>query len=129
MEENARMLSVYMRPWTLNPMENTEMNPLLFLLGKVYIVEGQECPAWLRSREVADESTVERPEVTTIEQGRKRRRRQQETGRTEAPATVRYSYASSWERYVQGHVVSCTSRRYIVNLLAATAAGEAPKDG
>ena len=34
----------------------------------------------------------------------------------------RYSYAISWEAYVQGHIISTTSLRYIQNILAATAA-------
>ena len=36
----------------------------------------------------------------------------------------RYSYAASWEAYVQGNTVSITSPRYIRNILAATAATE-----
>ena len=34
----------------------------------------------------------------------------------------RDSYAASWEAYIDGNVVSETSRRYISNLLSATAA-------
>ena len=33
-EENARLMSVYMRPWTLRESESTNGNPLLSLLGK-----------------------------------------------------------------------------------------------
>ena len=33
-EENARLLSVYMRPWTLRESESTRYNPLLSLLGE-----------------------------------------------------------------------------------------------
>ena len=33
-EENARLLSVYMRPWALRESESTRHNPLLSLLGK-----------------------------------------------------------------------------------------------
>jgi hypothetical protein len=32
----------------------------------------------------------------------------------------RVSYATSWEKYVDGNIVSKTSRRFIANLLAAT---------
>ena len=35
MEENARLLCVYMRPWTLNPADATEQTPLLSRLGMV----------------------------------------------------------------------------------------------
>ena len=34
-EENARLLCVYMRPWTLNPADATEQTPLLSRLGMV----------------------------------------------------------------------------------------------
>ena len=33
-EENARLMSVYMRPWILRESERTNSNPLLSLLGK-----------------------------------------------------------------------------------------------
>ena len=33
-KENARLMSVYMRPWTLRESESTKSNPLLSLLGK-----------------------------------------------------------------------------------------------
>ena len=36
-------------------------------------------------------------------------------------AAAKYSYTCSWDTYVDGHVVSEPSRRYITNLLAATA--------
>ena len=44
-------------------------------------------------------------------------------------ATERYSYALSWETYIDGNVVSETSRRYITNLLAATAATKTEEEG
>ena len=37
-------------------------------------------------------------------------------------AQERESYAGSWDAYIDGHIVSESSRRYITNLLAATAA-------
>ena len=43
-EENARLLSVYMRPWTLRESESTRYNPLLSLLGKC---ENSDDPLWL----------------------------------------------------------------------------------
>jgi hypothetical protein len=41
-EENARLLSVYMRPWTLYTEHVTESNPLLSELGLCYLINGQE---------------------------------------------------------------------------------------
>ena len=34
----------------------------------------------------------------------------------------RYSYCTSWETYINGNIISTTSRRYITNPLVATAA-------
>ena len=45
--ENARMLCVFMRPWTLQPEEATTDNPLLCNLGRMVDTE-QKC-AWLSS--------------------------------------------------------------------------------
>ena len=41
-EENARLLSLYMRPWTLNPNDANVDNPLLSELATYYILEGYE---------------------------------------------------------------------------------------
>ena len=41
-EENARLLSVYMRPWTLYTEPVTESNPFLSELGLCYLINGQE---------------------------------------------------------------------------------------
>ena len=45
-EENARLLSVYMRPWTLRESESTNNNPLLSLLGKCEKKEEEWQPRW-----------------------------------------------------------------------------------
>ena len=52
---------------------------------------------------------------------RKKRRLSQKTTQTESPKH-RLSYAASWEAYIDGNVVSDTSTRYILNVLAGTAA-------
>jgi len=46
-EENARLLSIYMRPWTLRESESTQYNPLLSLLGKCEKQEEKLHPVWL----------------------------------------------------------------------------------
>ena len=46
-EENARLLSVYMRPWTLRESESTRYNPLLSLLGKCEKSDDELLPLWL----------------------------------------------------------------------------------
>ena len=46
-EENARLLSVYMRPWTLRETESTRYNPLLSLLGKCEKRDEEVVPMWM----------------------------------------------------------------------------------
>ena len=46
-EENARLLSVYMRPWTLRETESSQRNPLLSTLGKCEKREEEVRPLWL----------------------------------------------------------------------------------
>ena len=46
-EENARLLSVYMRAWTLRESESTQYNPLLSLLGKCEKQLEELVPLWL----------------------------------------------------------------------------------
>ena len=45
-EENARLMSVYMRPWTLRESESTNGNPLLSLLGKCEKKGEEWHPMW-----------------------------------------------------------------------------------
>ena len=45
-EENARLMSVYMRPWTLRESESTNSNPLLSLLGKCEKKGEEWHPKW-----------------------------------------------------------------------------------
>ena len=45
-EENARMLCVYLRPWTSDPQESAMRNPELSLLGKCYVTSDTDVPAW-----------------------------------------------------------------------------------
>ena len=46
-EENARLLSVYLRPWTLRESESTKSNPLLSLLGKCEKKGEEVLPIWM----------------------------------------------------------------------------------
>ena len=46
-EENARLLSIYMRPWTLRETESSQRNPLLSILGKCEKREEEIHPLWL----------------------------------------------------------------------------------
>ena len=60
---------------------------------------------------------------------KRRRRKKSKPGTSIATATERYSYSTSWEAYIDGNVVSETIRRYITNLLAATAATKTEQEG
>ena len=46
-EENARLLSIYMRPWTLRESESIRNNPLLSLLGKCEKRGEEVRPLWV----------------------------------------------------------------------------------
>ena len=46
-EENARLLSVYMRPWALRESESTRYNPLLSFLGKCEKRGEEVRPLWI----------------------------------------------------------------------------------
>ena len=120
-EENARLLCVYMRPWTLNPSESSCDNPLLSDLGKCLRIDNNLIPSWC--------SSYAPSWISSHAAGNKRRRlrTKKACNDIEAQASERYSYATSWDHYIHGNVVSDTSRRYIVNLLTATAAIKAEK--
>ena len=45
-EENSRLLSVYMRPWTLNPQDSVASNQLLLVLGKCCLINHRWIPVW-----------------------------------------------------------------------------------
>ena len=52
-EENARMLCVYMRPWTLNPEDSSRLNPLLSVLGECITTTEADIPTWTQLPEFA----------------------------------------------------------------------------
>ena len=146
LEENARLLSVYMRPWTLNPQESVGSNPLLSVLGRCYIHDHGLVPVWscLQSTSVSNiagaahaapasdipGAAQARPESahaaieTACRVGplQKRFRLRKKVSGSSSVMPERISYATSWETYVDGHIVSKSSMRSITNLLAATAA-------
>jgi len=158
------MLSVYMRPWTLNIDDLTEQNPMLRTLSSCTSTSGshaagitiaepgiaggcsgcEEVPVTQRSQANATEITVaetgiaggchgcEKKPVTlrspsqhgqdianqcTAEQNKMQ-------GGKEVPLRVR-SYASSWENYINGNVVSQLSKRYIMHIVGP---GKRPTD-
>ena len=80
--------------------------------------------ATIKSR-VMRESTAE--DESAPREVKRRRRTKSKGDLTPASEKSKYSYATSWATYIDGHVVSETSRRFIVNLLAATAATQAEK--
>ncbi len=109
-EENARLLSVYMRPWTLSPSDESEHVPLLSRMAEYAPSAGADASG--------------RVGVATSPAKRRRLAGKQpsEAEPKAMPRTGRRSYAETWQHYVDGNVVSESSRRFIINLLAATAA-------
>ena len=88
-EENGRLLSVYMRPWTLDASSVQEDNPRLQDLA---------CNQFKGLSEHDGECAKTQKDI---------------------------SYAGSWDGYIRGNIISETSRRYIANLLAVSAATRA----
>ena len=113
--ENARLLNVYMRPWTLNLAEVSEDNVLLSEMAQIPN-ESKSCDGakTLSEPPSSDSSKKRRVEVNTPEN---------EEASVEAPPTKQcLSHVSTWNWYINGHVVSHTGKRYINNMLAVTAA-------
>jgi len=67
-EENSRLLSVYMRPWTLNPQESVASNPLLSVLGKCCLLSHGWVPVWscLKSTSSSNKPCERRSRYTSI---------------------------------------------------------------
>ena len=101
-EENCRLLSIYFRPWTLDPHTATAANPLLSELRN------------------SPSAVNEKPSNTT-EPVAKRTRLKQKSSCSSYTATIQ-SYRLSWKYYTDGRVVSELGRRYIVNAIMASAA-------
>lgn len=143
-EENARLLSVYMRPWTLHPDHSNERTPLLSQLRRVVGDEygsrfndpdasaaqvPDDTGIATQARVASDSSSVEQSSVAHITSsaqqtphGKRRKVIATDTSTPCTPNKNRNSYVAAWNHYIDGHVVSESNRRYVTNLLAATAA-------
>ena len=122
-EENARMLCVYMRPWTLDKNTQTKDNPLLHRLGVCSYRDGIQTPAWL-----SDKEPMQRPShlakrlhsktYDALPTNRNMACSSKDTTGSSPPIAAAekfVSYACSWESYISGHVISESSRRFICN--------------
>ena len=98
-EENCRLLSLYMRPWTLNPADVTPQNPLITDLRRSQAV-GESS----RSQTSKDEKQCETPQDSRPLP-------------TNDKSSKGPSYVEGWRQYLDGNVVSETNRKYIQNLL------------
>ena len=145
-EENARLLCVYMRPWTLNPADMTEQTPLLSRLGIVretsssaatsstcktkdllHTGSAQEKEEAHGKTAIAKEEAQSKHEdegTRSIAENGVRKRRSTKTKQTTnfCNTTEVRSYAKAWLKYIDGNVVSRLNQRFITNLLTATAA-------
>ena len=105
--ENARLLNVYMRPWTLDPATSSVDNVLLSELSTVSRTAQEQDKAALTDHSgLAQDLKTSTPSAQAAP----------------VPLLPKSSHAESWQRYIKGNVISRTSQRYISNLLAATAA-------
>jgi len=87
------MLSVYMRPWTLNPANATSPTPLLTNLSQV--------------TQQPDNNGSATPPANILNAVPPRRRRKNssvdEQTTHSVPTEVMHSYAATWKDYVNGH--------------------------
>ena len=142
-EENARLLCVYMRPWTLNPADATEQTPLLedlslvaakeqTILTKASALESHNSfttgPAQKHAQD--EKSTIAEDTEKTkrtdsaekdTQQGTTQRTPNKACAQNNSNAKIR-SYAAAWMQYIDGNVVTEMNKRFITNLLTATAA-------
>ena len=142
-EENARLLCVYMRPWTLNPADATEQTPLLedlslvaakeqTILTKASTLESHNSfttgPAQKHAQD--EKSTIAEDTEKTkrtdsaekdAQQGTTQRTPNKACAQNNSNAKIR-SYAAAWMQYIDGNVVTEMNKRFITNLLTATAA-------
>ena len=103
-------MSVYMRPWTLDPRMMTTHVPLLANLGD-YIAE----------RPSSKPTVAESAGPVVASPGRKRLK--SKTSNPSIPDLTRLrlkSYARAWSAYANGNIVTEVSRRYITNFISAT---------
>ena len=88
-EERAKLYSLYMRPWVLDPSAATEHKP--------HILDPDKRPS--------------------PQQGGSRRTRM--TSKTKPPPTAECSFAKAWTWYLRGNVVSRHARRIITQFMSA----------
>ena len=124
------------------------MNPLLSILGKCQTIGDKLVPVWAQlqpwtavqarhtgadvpsgTQDAAQARLGETGPAGAAQDGAgagtqrsKRRRLTSKAGASGGTTQARYSYAASWEAYIDGNIVSESSRRFIANLLVATAA-------
>ena len=110
-EENARIISVCMRPWTLDLEDVTSLNPILTDLRRTGVTAA---PVDACSQE---------PDATAPPRKRLRRKTQPDgDSNFSEPPHERRCYTLALEEYLQKGVVSTMASRYITNLFASTAA-------
>ena len=130
-----------MRPWTLHPHFSNRHTPLLSQLRIVTLDEVDPIFAATKTGASSDqeprdtssvsamglaEQTSSVQHASTAQEPPLSKRRNMGRAVTTASnldaAKSRHSYVGAWSYYIDGHVVSESNRRYVTNLLAATAA-------
>lgn len=102
-----------MRPWTLNPNDANADHPL-FPSSQPIILKGYEVG---NARSSGLSLAPASLDIDSRQNGAVARKRI-----TKKTPIRKQSYASTWEQYCQGNVISQINRRYIINFLAATCA-------
>ena len=116
------MLSVYMRPCVLHTEDANESNPVLSKLSLCSAAPSEpQGPAEVSPEQLTGEEDSAPPAHSAAPPKRRRLAHKSPVDSSASRASVN-SYCTSWRRYIDGHVVSQTSRKFIINLLAATAA-------
>ena len=145
-EENARLCSVYFRPWTLCASHATAHVPHLLQLAlcpRVHDVASAAAAAAaprrprLRAKSTPPRSKTAASDDAPMPPTESRLRLR---GKSPAPPTMSVlldepsppspsaSWSASWNRYIRGNVVSEHARRLITNFLTATLARTAADD-
>ena len=130
-----------MRPWTLHPNFSNRQTPLLSQLRTVTLDEVDTIFAATKPGASSDQEPRDTSSASAMGLAKQTSSVQHASTAQEPPLSKRrnigravttasnldtvkgrHSYVAAWSYYIDGHVVSESNRRYLTNLLAATAA-------
>ena len=112
-EENARLCSVYLRPWTLNKRDAGDHVPHLLQLAQLPQLPTTRTVVGRRLRRKTDSGLVNFTSTSDVPIG---------------DGLQAASWSEAWKWYVHGNVVSDHAARIITNFLTSTLARTAEQD-